>query len=267
MAKPEVQKPAVYPNAPVRLVVLSVEYPTLGVSDQQVKALREALRDEFPLVDHQAEARYTFAVGAAPAAHQQLVTFPSFSTRDRATRVVVTPDQVVVETRAYEEFDWYLDLVGLTVASVGEVLVPDGVTGIGHRFIDEVHLPGGALGELDRWFLPELIAMPGLVDPPVEVWQAVVSYQLDSASRLTLRYGPLEASLVPEADGRIVSFTNPVIGLDWDSRWVPSSVPEFEAQAITDRLAEMYEPVRTLFRRICTDELRERFDAPPRGGR
>lgn len=266
MAKTTVQEAdesAVYPNAPVRLVVLSVEYPALGVDDQQVKALREALRDGFPLLDHQAEARFTFGLGPAPTARQQLVTFPSFSNRDRATRVVVTPEQVVIETRAYQDFDWYLELVGRTLAAVGGVLAPDGVTGIGHRFIDEVHLPPGALSDLSHWFDPALLAMPGLVDPPVEAWQAVASYQLDPASRLTLRYGPLEASLVPETDGRTISFTSPVIGLDWDSRWAPSSVPEFEAAPIVDRLAVMYEPVRTLFRRICTEELRERFSTSP----
>lgn len=267
MTKPDPAERAAYPNAPVRLVVLSVEYPAAGTTQTHLDQLREALRGQFPLVDQQTEARVTFDLGSTAPARQQVVAIPSFSTRDRRTSVAVPPNQVVIETRRYDGFDWYVDLIRSPLEAVGQVLGPDAVTAIGHRFIDEVHLPADADGDLARWFDPALLAMANLPGIRPDHWQAVVNYQLDPESQLTLRFGPLDLSLVPTLDGRPVTFTEPVVGLDWDSRWAPAIAPEFDVDTIVDRLGTMYAPVRSLFRSICTDELRQRFATPPNEGK
>lgn len=248
----------VYPDAPVRLVVLSVEYPAVPASDGQVDLLRAALRGQFPLIAQKAEAHVTVQVGPSPAARQQVVSFPSFTTRDRRASVAVTPTQLVIETRQYEGFDWYVGLVEPALQAVAEVLGPDAVIAMGHRFIDEVHLPAGDV-DLTRWFDPALAAMPNLIGPPPERWHAIVSFQTDPESQLTLRYGLLDAPIVPPLTGRPVPFATPVMGLDWDSRWTPAVAPEFDPGLVVDRLVNLYAPVRALFNRVCTDALRQRF--------
>lgn len=267
MAKADPAERAAYPNAPVRLVVLSVEYPAADTPQGHLDQLRSALRGRFPLVDQQTEARVTFDLGSPAPARQQVLAFPSFSTRDRRTSVAVTPNQVLVETRHYDGFSGYVDLIRSPLEAVRQVLGPDAVTAVGHRFIDEVHLPAEAGGELNRWFDPALLAMANLPGIRADRWQAVINYQLDRESQLTLRYGPLDLSLVPSLDGRPLTFTEPVVGLDWDSRWTPAIAPEFDVDIIIDRLGTMYAPVRSLFRSICTDELRQRFANSPNEGK
>jgi uncharacterized protein (TIGR04255 family) len=59
--------------------------------------------------------------------------------------------------------------------------------------------------------------------------------------------------------GTVTHFDRPVVGLDWDSNWQPQVIPEFDCASIIERLRTMYEPVRTLFHDLCTDELKETF--------
>lgn len=255
--------PLVYPDAPVRLVVLAVGFPESEVSEEHANQLREAVRDQFPLREQLQEQGLLVGLGPAPETRQVVRSIQRFSTRDRQTTMAVTSTSVVIEARSYGGFDAYLDLVRVPIEAVAEVVQPDGVVSIGHRFIDEVHLPVGT-SDLSPWFDPALLAMPTLLEE-ADGWQAVVSYRLGGDSQMTLRYGPIDASVVPAPDGKVRTFSNPVVLLDWDSHWQPSSVPEFRTDAILVRLESMYEPVRSMFRRVCTDELRRTFESDPTG--
>lgn len=256
------QASVVYPNAPVRMVVLAVAFPEAPISEAQTDDLHDALRPGFPLRERLHEQSLVVDLGGGTGAHQQVRAIPRFSTRDRQVTMAVTTTSVVIEARTYEGFDRYLDLVRAPLDAVARVVKPDGVTSIGHRFIDEVHLPSDT-SDLEPWFDPALLAMPTLLDGPTEGWQAVVSYRLSSEAQMTLRYGPLDASLVPSPEGKVRTYSTPVVGLDWDSHWQPQSIPEFDATAILDQLSVMYAPVRTLFHRVCTDQLRRTFEAEP----
>lgn len=259
MAKHPPDEGVTLPGAPVRLVVLSVEYPLLSATTEQFATIRQALRDRFPVADHSPEAAPIGGSLAPP------IAVPSFSTRDRTTRVAVMPNQVVIETRRYDHLDWFLDMIAEPLGAVREVFDPDGVLAIGHRFIDEVHLPGNGADELARWFDPALLALPNLFGASPDNWQGILSVAHDDEASLTLRYGPIAQSLVPDVDGSTGVFTHPVVALDWDSRWSPRTVPEFDIDVITDRIRSMYEPVRSLFRRICTDDLWTTFGKPVEG--
>lgn len=256
------QNSVVYPNAPVRLVVLAVGFPEAPISQAQAEALREAFRPDFPLSDKLHEQSLVLDLGGGTGARQEVRAFPRFSTRDRQVTMAVTTTNLVIEARAYENFEWYVDLVRAPLEAVGSIVQPDGVVSIGHRFIDEVHLPSDT-GDLGVWFDPALLAMPNLLEESIGGWQAVVSYRLNPEAQMTLRYGPLDSSLVASPDGKVRTFSTPVVGLDWDSHWQPHSIPEFDANTILDQLATMYAPVRSLFRRVCTDQLRRTFEAEP----
>ena len=225
-------------------------------SDGNIRDLDIVLSDE--VKEKIQEQSLVVDLGSGAGAQQEVRSFPRFSTRDRQVSMAVTGSNLVIEARTYEGFDRYVDLLRAPLDAVARVVQPDGVTSIGHRFIDEVDLPSGDLG---RWFDPALVAMPSLLDDAAEGWQAVVSYRLSGEAQMTLRYGLLDASLVPSPNGKVRTFSSPVMGLDWDSHWQPQSIPEFDAEAILDRLARMYAPVRKLFREVCTDDLRRTFEA------
>lgn len=248
------------PSAPVELVVLAVEFPPTTISWEQMEAIRDALRSEFPLAERQVETRVEFFAGGSATPEQHSVEVLRLSTRDRRTVVQVGPERVVIETRRYDHFEWFTALVRTPLAVVQQLVRPDGINTIGHRFIDEVHLPAADGDSLDRWFDPAVLAMPNLVDGELP-WQAAVTYQLTSESQLTLRYGPILTSLVPNLSAPPVRFDEPVFALDWDSQWrAIEAVPEFTAEDIISRVEEMYRPVRSLFQQVCTDELRQRFE-------
>ncbi len=256
----------VYPSPPVALVVLAAEFPPVSTTEEVLGRLRERLRTDFPLIAHGQQQRVTVQGGEM---QQEIRSVPRFTTRDRTMAVAVTHDGMVIETSRYLGFDWYLDLVRGPVSAIAEVLAPDAIVSLGHRYIDEVRVPdSGALVDWKRWIHPDLLVPARLpVDASVPApnhWQSTVSYQTTSESSLTLRYGPMEGLAVP-ADGATRRLGPVTAGqyflLDWDSRWQPEVAPEFSVEEILNSCRKLYDPVRRLFRYVTTEELRKVFAA------
>lgn len=262
----------VYPNAPFALIVLAVEFPLAPLPEATLASLREELRTSFPLVQQEQHQRVVMQAGLG--IQQEIRDVPRFTTRDRTMAVAVTPDSVVIETTRYLGFEWYLDVVREPIATVAEVLQPDAILAIGHRYIDEVRVPAPD-GTIDwaRWLDPALLAAAHLPTdaalPEPHGWQAMINYQTAADSTLTLRYGPAAGAAVP-AEGatrrKRPPLTGPFFLLDWDSRWQPSVAPEFTADEVLARCADLYAPVRKIFHHISTDELRGVFAEPPEAG-
>lgn len=252
----------VYPNHPVALVVLAVEFPPAAATPKMLDRLRSVLRSAFPLM-HQ-EQRVVLQPGAAPS--QQIQQVPRFLTRDRTMAVAVTAESVVIETTRYRGFDWYLDQVRKPIEAIEKVVRPDAVLSLGHRYIDEVRVPGSGEPDWAQWLDACLLAPAGLpvgagLSAP-ERWQAMAHFQTGPESSLTLRYGPTAGSGVP-ADGttrrEFPAPNGPFFLLDWDSRWQPVVAPEFKSSLILEQCEALYQPVRSMFRHVTNDGLRGVF--------
>lgn len=260
----------VYPNPPVTLVVLEVQFPPTATTPEQAQErLRAGLRADFPLAERLTEQTLT-VTSAGTAAGETRMLF-RFSSRDRTSAVAVRANVLVIETTRYLGFDWYLDFLREPLATAIDVLAPDGILALGHRFIDEVRVPDdGNPVDWSQWIDGALLAPSALPAsagvPAPESWQGVVSYFTTPESTLALRYGPAVGTVIADGaatrrDGPTPS--GPYFLLDWDSRWTPPVVPEATTETILNRCADLYEPVRAMFHHLTTDDLRRVFATPP----
>lgn len=257
----------VYPNPSIALVVLEVRFPPTTTEQREAQlGLRKGLRADFPLFEQAVEQSLSFDSPAGGGQLESRLLF-RYSRRDRTASVAVTPEAVVIETTEYLGFEWYLDFIRGPLAVVAEVLDPDGVSSIGHRFIDEVRVPhADGLIDWSRWIehtllTPGLLPLDAGLSAP-ERWQGAISYQTSAEATLTLRYGALEGAAVP-ANGATRREdpvpSGPFFLLDWDSRANPTVTPEFAVDDLLHRCAELYEPVRAMYHHVTTDALREVF--------
>ncbi len=260
----------VYPNPSVALVVLEVRFPpTTTTPEQAQERLRAELRAEFPLAEQFTEQRLTVtSAGTAPAGAR---TVSRFGSRDRTSAVAVSTDVLVIETTRYLGFEWYLDFLRGPLAIAIDVLAPDGILALGHRFIDEVRVPDDANPvDWSRWIDGALLApsalpaLAGVAAP--EGWQGLINYQTTPESTLGLQYGPAVGTVIAESaairrDGATPS--GPYFLLDWDSRWTPRAAPEATAETVLTQCRALYEPVRAMYHRLATDDLRRVFASAP----
>jgi uncharacterized protein (TIGR04255 family) len=259
----------VFPNPSVKHVVLEVQFPSTMIDPAEADdGMRAGLRDQFPLSDQ--TTQQTLAVDFGGGTQIQSVVLLRYQSRDRTRTVAVSPETVTIETTEYLGFDWYLDFLRKPLGVLADVLRPDGIVGMGHRFIDEVQVPNkGAPIDWAQWIdarllAPSLVPIDAGLDAPID-WHGSMNYQTSTETTLTLRYGPMQSSATNSAGAGGRSAPAPAdtsFMLDWDSRWTPAVVPEFTAEAVLEHCTELYGPVRTMFHHLISDNLREVFFAP-----
>lgn len=261
----------VFANPPVKHVVLEVRFPSTTVEPAVADAgLRAGLHDQFPLGDRASQQTLAVDLGGG-GTQMQMVELLRYQSRDRTRSVAVSPEAVTIETTEYLGFDWYLNFVRKPLAVVAEVLSPDGILSLGHRFIDEVRVSDESKPiDWSRWIdarllAPSLVPVDAGLDAPAG-WLGSMSYQTSPEMALTLRYGPMQGSGLLALGAVGVpgpSNEEPFFLLDWDSRWTPRTAPEFSAAAVIEHCKELYRPVRRMFHHLITDDLREVLSVIP----
>ncbi|MCY4560064.1 MAG: TIGR04255 family protein [Chloroflexi bacterium] len=261
-----------FPNPPLVLTVLEIRYPKLaeGFGESARRQMAEAVRDHLPLLESVVEEQVNVSVeGPVPVAssieHQQR-TVPRFSTRDRATALLVKPDALVIETTAYAGWlESFRPLVAEVLHAIERISQPNGVLRIGLRYIDEIRVPsiesapGDWRGYIDKHLLAA--ADPGFIPASLRPseWLGVVQYQTAPDSMLTVRYGPQSGYAVNPAGPTRRRDPRPAglfFLLDSDSSWHGATeVPEFRADWICERCDLLHRPVSEFFRIVVTDRL------------
>lgn len=256
----------VYPNPSVTHVVLEVRFPSTTTDLTTAEsALRKGLGERFPLADWTAAQSVVIDLGAG-ASKVDTTALLQFQSRDRTQTVIVAPDAVTIETSEYLGLEWYLDMIRSPIEVVAQSMAPAAVLAMGHRFIDEIRIPAGGPDDWSHLLDPALFAASGIaadagVDPPLG-WQGTIAFNTSEESTLTLRHGPMNgAGVVPNGVTRRREQPppGPYFLLDWDSRWTPRTAPEFDAEAIIARCADLYAPVRSMFHHLVSSELVQVF--------
>lgn len=259
-----------YPNQPVAMALIEVRHPGgTPLSQSTVVALKSALRSQFPLLraEELNEMTLNFGPGAPPGTHRQ-VSVPRYVSRDRQSSVTYRPDAIVVETTNYPGWTAFKALVDLALRAREDVAPVDGVERIGIRFIDEIRIPQVVAPDWSDWILP------GLTGPDIELsdlslhvqqQQSVIQYGAGEPGRtLTLRYGAIDGPPAVISTPNLVRLNVPAAGpyflIDTDAAWTVTEdidVPDFDCKEILKVADQLHAPMKELFERLVTDQLRE----------
>jgi uncharacterized protein (TIGR04255 family) len=199
-----------------------------------------------------------------PGQAQQRPRGSRLMNRERTKNVTLTSDSVALETSRYVRYEDFAEEIDWVLERVHAATPLPAVTRLGLRYIDEIQIEGIAtLSDWKAWINPDLI-VGGVVDG-YETHDYLVQLVLavDELHRMTIRYGRVSQPVVdPNGVLRIdESPTEPYFLLDIDSFWEPSrdGFKEFNATEVTEVCLRLHDPIRDIFERAITTDLRSRF--------
>lgn len=247
----------IYANAPLMLVAFELRFtPIPGLESAKWEQIYDAIRDTFPIVGPPPRISLQFSPGGA----EQKTQGVRLLDRGRTRSAVFYEDAAVVETSQYGRFEDLRELIELVLRSLDQAGPIPAVQRVGLRYIDEIAVPDGD-PDWRRYIDHSLLC-------PVDMFEEFSakaysgSLELDAGERqkVNVNYGifsepvvnPQGALQIPESpEGEYFL-------IDLDSFWVPpeSQFLEFQLEHVLKKCEELHDPIRTIFERSITDDLR-----------
>jgi uncharacterized protein (TIGR04255 family) len=255
----------IYPNAPLKLVAFELRYPEVPELLDAQPALDQRLRERLPLLGPppMTEMRFEVAGGAAPQAFARQGGLRR-TDRRRRQAVTVTPAGATIETSEYTRFEEFRASVEEVLNHLAVTTPVPAVERVGVRYIDEV----------DPAELPQPVDWADYIDTellgvsrffgrePVET-NTLAVFATSAEQRLVLRYGVAQSPVVNPSGPLHISRspTGSYFLIDIDSGWsAPADdLPEFAVGDVLEVLDRLHAPVRDVFERMITDNLRDHF--------
>ncbi len=264
----------VFPNAPLKLVACEVSYQLAPGADLDAakQPFYDEMEDRYPLPGH--PPHLELRMDAGPNGPVQQVTAQGFRflSRDKTRSIVAAPQALVVETSAYTRFEAFSATVAEAVEVLGRHLRIAVVERIGLRYIDEVPLASLPGDTFDGYFSDAALAATAQVEGigRPEESLTTVSYALGADCRVILRTGSVRQPVVTTNGPLLIkeASTAPLFIIDVDSAWQATTTTPlaFDPLAVSDMIAQLHRPVRTLFNHTITEKLRDdvlRKEKPP----
>jgi len=256
----------IYPNAPLKLVTFQIRFPPVPDLDdlKPPRELLAAMRERYPILGSPPPV---MQLEVGPGQTQQRSRGSRLMNRERTQNITLTGDWIALETSRYERYEHFADDIDWVLERVHAVTPLPAVTRLGLRYIDEILVEDVSdLSDWKAWINPDLI-VGGVVDGyETKDYLAQMLLEVDELHRLTIRYGRVSLPVVdPNGPLKIASSpTGPYFLLDIDSFWEPTSesFEEFNADEVRAECLRLHEPIRDIFERAITTQLRSRF----RGG-
>ena len=258
----------IYPNAPIVLMVAEIKHTAHGPLDEkQSRIISEAVKETLPIITEDVEQNLSFSAapdGSMPQPQVSQTKALRWSSRDKRTVVTVRPDSISVETTKYRRYEDVRLLLEKSLTALADAIVPDGVTRIGLRYIDEIRVPSNDDSGIPRW--DEWVDGSLLGPHDIEIGQGLLPVRNEGASafsggdstRLVLRYGAQDTYVVGSTPQlrRPLPAPGPLFKLDIDSYWQPEDIPAFAPARILAMADKLHGPVRSIFEGLITDKLR-----------
>lgn len=258
----------IYPNAPIVLMVAEIKHTAHGPLDEkQSRIISEAVKETLPIRTEDVEQNLSFSAapdGSMPQPQVSQTKALRWSSRDKRTVVTVRPDSISVETTKYRRYEDVRLLLEKSLTALADAIVPDGVTRIGLRYIDEIRVPSNDDSGIPRW--DEWVDGSLLGPHDIEIGQGLLPVRNEGASafsggdstRLVLRYGAQDTYVVGSTPQlrRPLPAPGPLFKLDIDSYWQPEDIPAFAPARILAMADKLHSPVRSIFEGLITDKLR-----------
>lgn len=253
----------IYPNAPLKLVTFQIRFPPVPELDELVppKRVADALRERYPILGGPPPV---MQLELGPGQAQQRTRGSRLMNRERTRNVTLTGDSVALETSRYERYERFAEDIDWVMQRVDDAAPLPAMTRLGLRYIDEIQVDGvDALSDWKAWIKPDLV-VGGIVDGyETEDYLVQLVLAVEDRQRMTIRYGRVSQPVViPTGVLRIDdSPTGSYFLLDIDSFWEapPDEFKEFDLREVSELCLRLHEPIRDIFERAITADLRKRF--------
>ncbi len=257
----------IYPNAPLRLVVAELRYPYAPrlSSPDAIEHLTDLFRPTFPLPEPTG-MQVVMAMAGGSQAQSSTSSVNRFLARDRSASVSVSPQNIVIETTVYSEYEQFRPMLEKCLRGLEEIRgAVIGLERVGLRYINEIRVPALRRPEEWRHYLQApLVAGLDLVSGhDVALTQSVVQTEPRDNVTTLVRYGALRGQVVSSVGPlhvEAVPPTMPFFLLDIDNSW--SSHQSFDDYSVDGALNicdRLHGPIDSLFESALRDELREVF--------
>lgn len=252
----------VFKHPPLVMALCQIQFSNvLDVADSTyVAPFHRAIRTEYPITVPMEQVAVQFNVGPGASEVRQEIGSRQWRFADPVDTwsVVLAQDFVVLETRAYEDFDDFLARLRRILQALGEHIQPALTTRIGLRYINEIRVDDRAWSSAIR---PELLG-PLAVDAFAETtYQAVQELRLafPSSEGVTVRHGLFPSGTTVQPRPGTEMPTVPFYLLDFDAyqQVQPFQTLGVDPGELCAQVARYNRVIRRLFRWSLTEEYTE----------
>jgi uncharacterized protein (TIGR04255 family) len=154
-------------HSPLVLALCQVRFSAvLNVANPAfVGPFQHAIQARYPIARQTQQVGFQFGIGSGAAEIQQ--SPPSlqwqFADQHDNWKVVLAPDFLTIETRAYEQFNDFLDRLQEVLDALAQHIQPAVVTRLGLRYIDEIRQSDMEWSDVIRAELLGPVAVPELI--------------------------------------------------------------------------------------------------------
>lgn len=261
----------VYVQPPLVLALCQVRFPTVHAiaSSEFVAPFQRAIQNLYPIsTGITQDMQIQVAVGRQQAGFLPGGPMPSlrFSDPEDNWTVVLTPESVTLETRAYGDFDDFLGRLREVLQALIHAVNPTAVTRIGLRYVNELR-PGHA-----NWAAvvrPELLGpflVPEIAQAATQAGQVIV-LQYPEGQVINVNHGFVpNGSTVQPRPGQPPPM-EPFYVIDFDAyREFPRlGLPKMNPNQICGWAQEFHDAVSQMFRWSITEEFHATLEVHPDG--
>lgn len=253
----------VYPRAPVVVATVEIRHNAAApLSSAERRRIKDVVGAWAPIQRSSKELTVPIMQGAAapPDAFEE---FPKFFARDSRLAISFKQAAVVIEATRYDGWLEYKSIIDAAVRARASVGAVDAVERMGIRYMNEIR-PGDDVTPVDwrEWVDGNLLGPTGYgkkVGLELSQLQGLAVYGPEDGRSLVLRYTPGEGQAFENQELlRPPGASGPFMWVDIDSFWVPEGyIPEFDPEALMNKIEDLHGPLRTIFESVITDRSRE----------
>ncbi len=254
------QSRVVFDRTPLALAICQVRFPAmLNVSNPgTVAPFQAAIQDDYPVATSMAQVGLAFSLQSGQIAGLQSQA-PSalwrFADVGDDWAVVLSPEFVSIETRAYVDFDDFLDRLRQVLDALVATVRPKVYTRVGLRYINELR-PGHREWEgVVRTELLGPMAVPVLAECAVHWAQQILLHGPDG-NRLHVQHGVIPGgSTVDPRPGEELPAEESFYLLDLDAyrEFARPALPEMSPLGVCERVLSAHEATSQFFRWAITE--------------
>lgn len=252
-------------NHPLVCVLVEVRFSSVLNLEQYIPQIQDKVRHDYPLFDRDSEQAVNVAHSgiSVETVHKYV-----FSTKDKMSHVLLSPDRLVFVTKDYDRFEGFADRCKMLLSVLSETINPALYSRLGLRFSDCIKSPvadsdEGLVEMFDTqsvFFTPELASL-GLkashksetaiqVDDSMLVVRSVTGRTNMVVFEELMHQKFIEIKPDTETSVRVI--------LDFDHFWQDDeNQKDFNVDSIVSSLHKLHETSRQAFWNITSEYARE----------